>query len=138
MKVTKVCLIILASLTLAVSQGHAQTDSTATTNKPPTAVTRPKAKQMSGKIASVDMDAKTISLEGPTKREIKITSKTKIYNNGDPATLADATVGSHVAARLRQDADGNWVATTLRIGEPKHRTPAAASTNSPAATPPPQ
>ena len=138
MKLTKVCLILLATLTLAVSSSQAQTDSTTSTNKAPAAA-KSKYKSYTGKIASVDSDTKTITLQGTSKREIKINSKTKIYNDGQPATLADAAVGLHVTGRERQDADGTWVATTLRIGEPKHKAPAAApdTTNPASPNPPP-
>jgi hypothetical protein len=141
MKVTKACLILIASLTLAVCPSHAQTDSTTASTNAPAATPKPKAKgkTVQGKVASVDADAKTITLEGSTKRVITVTSKTKITKGGEPATFEDITVGTMVYARERMDADQNWVVSTLRIGPPKHRTPPAASTNAPASTPaPPQ
>jgi len=135
MKLTKVCLILFASLALAVSPSQAQTDSSTAANKP-AAPAKAKYKSYSGKIASVDNDSKTVTLQGTKKREIKITSKTKIYNDGEPATLADAAVGLHVSGRERQDADGTWFATTLRIGEPKHKAPSSPAAASPDATNP--
>src|SRR5665213_293553 len=102
MKPTKVCLMLLTSLTLVAYSVQAQTDSSASTNAP-AATPKPKAKRFTGKIASVDSDAKTITLEGPTAKTIKITSHTKIYNNGQPGTLADAAVGLHVSGASHQD-----------------------------------
>jgi Cu/Ag efflux protein CusF len=126
---TKVCVIVLASLTLAVTSGHAQADATATsTNTAPPAVKKAKSKRFSGKVASVDNDSKTVTLAGATAKTVKITSKTKIYNEGQPGTLSDVTVGAHVYGQEHEDADGNMVASTLRIGEPKRRTPPPSAT----------
>ena len=66
-----------------------------------------------GKLKAIDNSAKTISVGNET---IQITSETKITKSAKPATLAEATAGDDVAGSYRKDADGKWMATSLRIG----------------------
>ncbi len=131
----KICLVLLTAVTMAAFTTQAQTDaSSSSTNKPPAAAAKPKAKRYAGKIASVDKDAKTITitLASGASQTIHITSNSKIKKDGEPGTFADAVVGQKVRASERQDDSGNWVATTVNIGEPKSKAPPA-----PAAPPAP-
>jgi hypothetical protein len=130
----KICLVLVTAVTMAAFTTLAQTNTApAGTNQPP-APAKPKAKRYVGKIAGVDNDAKTISitLASGDSQTLHITSKTRIRKDGQPATLADATVGLRAVGAEHQDDSGDWVATTVNIGEakPKAATP-------PAATPPP-
>jgi|SRR5271157_312107 len=128
----KICLVLLAALVMAAFSTNAQADaSSSSTNKPAAAAAKPKAKRYAGTIASVDKDAKTITitLASGASQTIHVTSNTKIRKDGEPGVFADAVVGQKVRASERQDESGNWVATTVSIGEPKSRTaapPAAA------------
>ena len=135
----KSCLVLLAALTLSAFTANAQTDSTApatpsTTNKPASS-TKAKSKRYSGKITSVDESAKTITftLPGGTTHTVHINSKTRpMKKNGEPATLADATVGEHVSGSYHVDDSGDWIATTVNIGAAKKATPPPTA---PASTP---
>jgi len=121
---------LLAALTLAASSTNAQTNApSSSTNKAPAAAAKPKAKRYAGTIASVDKDAKTITitLASGASQTLHITSKTKITNDGEPGVFADAVAGQRVKGSERQDDSGNWVAGTVNIGEkPKAAAPAAA------------
>jgi hypothetical protein len=66
-----------------------------------------------GKLKAIDNSAKTISIG---KETIQITSETKITKLAKPATLADGAVGDDVAGSYRKDADGKWMAVSLRFG----------------------
>ena len=72
-----------------------------------------------GKIASVDKQAKTVTVG---KRVLQVTSDTKITKNEKPATLDDATVGEEVGGQYHQDADKKMNLVSLRIG-PKAEAP---------------
>ena len=123
-------------MTMAALTANAQTDAptnSASTNAP-TAKPKPKVKRYTGKIVSVDADAKTITYTtaGGESKTIKLTSTVKIKKDGKPAVLADATVGLRVSGTLHEDADGNWSASTVNIGEPKPKAAVATPANPPA------
>jgi len=122
----KTCLVLLAALTMTAFATNAQTDSSSTsTNKPPAAA-KPKPKAYTGTIASVDSDAKTITvtLASGASQTLKVGAKTKIKKDGEPATLADIAAGQKVKGYEHKGESGDWVANTVNIGEPKPK-PAA-------------
>ena len=129
----KICLVLVTAVTMAAFTTQAQTDSTSSsTNKPPAAAAKPKARRYAGTIASVDKDAKTITvtLSSGASLTIHVTSDTKIKKDGEPGIFADAVVGQKVRGLERQNDSGNWVAGTVNIGEPKPKAaapPAAAN-----------
>ena len=134
----KICLALITAVTLAATTGHAQTDSTSGTNKAASVPPKPKAKRYAGKIDSVDKDAKTVTITSARSgsQTLHITSKTRIMKDGEPATLEDAAAGLRASGSERQDDSGNWVATTLNIGQTKKpAAPAAPSTTPPADKP---
>ncbi len=84
-----------------------------------------------GKINSIDMSAKSISIGKDKKRTIYITDKTKITRDGKPAMLDAAKVGDDVGGSYRE-VGGKMEAGSLRIGpkvegetKPKKRKDAA-------------
>ena len=124
----KIGVVLLAALTLAAFSTNAQTNApSSSTNKAPAAPAKPKGKKYAGTIASVDKDAKTITitLASGASQTIHISSKTRITKDNEPGVFADAVVGQKVRGTERQDDSGNWVASTMNIGEPKPK--AAAS-----------
>jgi len=128
----KVCLVLVTVMTMAAYSAQAQTDSsTTTTNTAPAAKPKPKSKKYMGTIASVDSDAKTITvtLASGDSQTIKITSKTRIKKDGEAATLADAAAGQKVQGYERKNDAGDWVAGSVNIGEmkPKAAAPPAAA-----------
>jgi hypothetical protein len=123
----KVCLVLTTALTLAAFTAQAQTDATSTAPAKPAPAKTP-MKRYFGTIASVDNDAKTITvtLANGSSQTIHIGSKSHIKKDGEAATLADAAAGQKVRGTDHKDDAGNWVANTVNIGEPKPK--AAAST----------
>jgi hypothetical protein len=128
----KICLVLLTALTMAAFSTNAQTDSSSSSTNKPAAAAKPKAKRYAGTIASVDKDAKTITvtLASGASLTIHVTSDTKIKKDGEPGIFADAVVGQKVRGLEREDSSGNWVAGTVNIGEPKPKAaaPPAAAT----------
>jgi len=66
-----------------------------------------------GKVAAVDTTASTITIKD---QAYSVTSDTKITKDGQPATLADITVGTAVHGAYTKDAAGKLTATTITIG----------------------
>jgi Cu/Ag efflux protein CusF len=79
-----------------------------------------------GKLKAIDNSAKTISIGNET---IQITSETKITKLAKPAMLEDGAVGDEVAGSYRKDADGKWMAVSLRFGPKPPPEPDADKTN---------
>ena len=94
------------------AKGHAKTKKAAATD--PTKAAKPakagKATNFSGKLAAIDKQAKTITLDDKDKRVFQMTSETRILKGvkGDekPATLEDGTVGEHVTGSWLKSEDG--------------------------------
>ncbi len=68
-----------------------------------------------GKIAAIDATASTVTVGTQT---YTITSETKITKNGQPATLADFTVGDSVGGAYKKDGD-KLNATVFHSGKKK-------------------
>ncbi len=117
---------------------NAQTNSSSSsTNKPAAAPVKPKGKAYNGTIASVDNDAKTftITMANGTTQTIHYTSKTIIKKNRQPATSADIVVGQKARGTERKADSGDWVASTVNIGEPKPKAAKDKPADAPAAKP---
>jgi hypothetical protein len=75
-----------------------------------------------GKLAAVDAVNKTITVG---KRTFQITSGTKIFKSGIPATLDDAVVGEKVSGGFKVAPDGKLNATKVTFGpKPTEKAPA--------------
>jgi hypothetical protein len=66
-----------------------------------------------GKVSAVDATAMTLTL---TSQTIHITSETKIVKQGQPATLADITVGENITGQYLKDDAGKLNAKVIHIG----------------------
>jgi len=66
-----------------------------------------------GKLAAVDKAARTITVG---KRTFRITSETKIFKGGAPATIEDAVVGERVTGGFRTAEGGRLNATKVTFG----------------------
>jgi hypothetical protein len=122
---TKICLILIAATAVASLPVSAQSTNTATTNAAPAMRQAPRPTYR-GKISAADTAGMTLTVtarQGDFK--VKVTSKTKITKDGQPATFADAVAGLTAFGQGKKDADGNWEATTLRLTTPKAPAPAA-------------
>jgi hypothetical protein len=107
---------LVAALVLGVAvQASAQTGDTG--KKDTTKETAPKAKNdrvpFKGKIDAVDKTAMTIKVG---ERTFLVTSTTKISKGGQPATLADATVGEEVGGQYKAGTGDKLELLSLRIG----------------------
>jgi hypothetical protein len=78
-----------------------------------------------GKVASIDKQEMTLSLEGKEKkRVIHVTAQTKITKAGAPAKLSDAVVGEEIGGLLQRVENGKEEALSLRLGEKPATKPA--------------
>ena len=110
LKITGLGLFAVAVVATPIAS-HAQ-DATA----PAAATTTKKAKKITGmtfsntKVSAVDTNAMTITVG---KHTFNVTSETKLTKDGQPATLADVTVGGKVTAFCKTGTDGKLNATTV-------------------------
>lgn len=84
--------------------------------KPKSEAGKPSSVPFSGKIAAVDHTAQTITLSGKSQRVVKVTTKTKITRDGQPASFADAKVGEPVGGSAKKTEQGQLEAISLRLG----------------------
>jgi hypothetical protein len=96
----------------------AQTNTPATTNKPPAAAPR-LVRRFIGKIATVNAQAKTFTVDSAPADPVLVISQTRITKDKKPATFEDLAVGQTVTGAKHQDASGTWVATTVAVAVPK-------------------
>lgn len=78
-----------------------------------------------GKLTAVDTNARTLTVGN---RIFEVTAETKIFNNGQPATLADGKVGEPVRGNYKKTESGKLEALTVHFGaktegKPKPETP---------------
>lgn len=66
-----------------------------------------------GKINAVDTSAMTLKVGA---RTFEITADTKIFNNGEPATLSDGKVGEPVRGTYKKTEAGKLEALTVHFG----------------------
>jgi hypothetical protein len=92
----------------------------ANTGTPPasnqTTPTKPKthgAIPFHGKLSAVDASGKTLTVGS---RTFEVTAATKIFNNGEPATLSDGKVGEPVRGTYQKTENGKLEAVTLHFG----------------------
>jgi hypothetical protein len=123
---TKICLILIAATTIASLPVSAQsTNTTTTTTNATPAVRRAPRPAYRGKVSAADAASLTLTVTGRQGDfKVKVTSKTKITKDGQPATFTDAAQGLIASGQGKKDADGNWEATTLRLTTPKTAAPA--------------
>ncbi len=69
-----------------------------------------------GNLAALDKAAKTITVG---KHTYQVTSETKIFKAGNPATLDEGVVGEYVSLGYKTAADGKLNATKVTFGKPE-------------------
>ena len=72
-----------------------------------------RALPLSGKIAAVDKQAKTVKVG---ERVFQVTATTRIIKDNKPATLDDAKVGDEVGISYREGDDKKLNLVSLRVG----------------------
>src|SRR5271154_4992357 len=105
---------ILAALILGVPvRVSAQAQEPAPASPAPAAPVKPKAIPFHGKLAAVDKTAMTITVG---TRTFMISSKTKLFKDDKPATLADGVVGERVTGSYIKGEDGKLTAKSVYWG----------------------
>ena len=116
------CLILLAGW-IGSDTSLAQTNLPAPGNTNRSPVPRRSIRRFSGKILSVDSQAKTITLlEGKIVIGISdktIISKAKTIKSAKPTTFDDLAADQLVTGMYHQDSDGKWQADTVVVGDPR-------------------
>lgn len=86
-------------------------------SKPAAPARKAKQTQFQGTLKAVDRIAMTITVEGKkAERTFHITSRTRLYKSGKPATLDTAVAGEPINVRAQGSTDGQWDATSVRFG----------------------
>jgi hypothetical protein len=68
-------------------------------------------------ISAVDQSAKTFTIAGKeTSRVFKITEKTTVTKDGNPATMSDIAEKDEVRGSYWKNADGSLEARTVKLG----------------------
>jgi hypothetical protein len=121
--------LLAGAVVLAPSRVQAQDTST---NSAPATPAPKKHPHFHGKVNAIDLTAKTITVG---KTTYQVTSDTKIFKEGKPATLEDGAVGDGARGLYKHDGDQK-VLVRLYFGPP----PPADGSMPPASggTPPPQ
>jgi hypothetical protein len=79
-----------------------------------------------GKLTAVDTSARTLTVGN---RTFEVTAGTKIFNNGEPATLADGKVGEPVRGNYQKAESGKLEAVTVHFGAKPGEKPKPESSN---------
>jgi len=79
-----------------------------------------------GKIDTVDTSAMTLKVGA---RTFEITADTKIFNNGEPATLSDGKAGEPVRGTYKKTEAGKLEAVTVHFGAKTGETPKPENSN---------
>jgi hypothetical protein len=115
-----IALIAIAAAALIAAPATIHAQATTATNSP--ATTAPAKKHglpLKGKVTAVDATAMTVTVGTKT---YNVTSDTKITKDGQPATLADVTVGATVGITYKKDDAGKLTATAIHMGAKKKKT----------------
>jgi hypothetical protein len=112
------CLVLLAAWA-GSALSSAQTNPAAATTNSPAAATKMPTRRFSGKILSVDVKAKTITLQGGAKAVVVITDKTRIIKAKKPAAFDALAADQAVTGIEQMVAAGIWQAETLTVGDPR-------------------
>ncbi len=107
--------LLAAFVTLPALSRAEDTAANAPAASDQTAPAKPKTHNLpfKGKLGAVDMSAQTLTVG---KLVLQVTADTKITKDGQPATLADGTVGEPASGAYQKTADGKLNATTIHFG----------------------
>ncbi len=109
--------IAAAALIAAPATIHAQDAAKPAATTP--APAKKKGTAVHGAVTAVDATAMTVTVGTKT---YNVTSDTKITKDGQPATLADVTVGATVSITYKKDDAGKLTATAIHMGVKKKKT----------------
>ena len=104
---------VLLALPAFVRAQEANTSAPASDQTPPAKPKTHGSIPFHGKLSAVDASAMTLTVGN---RTFEITAGTKIFNNGEPATLSDGTVGEPVRGTYQKTESGKLEALTVHFG----------------------
>jgi hypothetical protein len=127
-KITVLSLFAAAMVAVPVST-HAQDAKTNAALSNQTTTPNPKMHGVipfHGKLGAVDTKAMTLTVG---KRTFQVTAGTKIFNNGEPATLSDGMVGEPVRGAYKKTEAGKLEAVSVHFGVKGGEKPKPESSN---------
>ncbi|MHB8523500.1 MAG: DUF5666 domain-containing protein [Limisphaerales bacterium] len=117
--------VLTGGLIAAYSLGtplSARAEEAPQTSKPAAPAKKARQTQFQGTLKALDKIAMTITVEGKkAERTFRLTSRTRLYKGGKPATLDAAVAGEPVSVHAKRAADGQWDATSVRFGPKSER-----------------
>jgi hypothetical protein len=128
LSIMKICLALLAVISLMALSMKAQSTGTTSTNKPieaDPAPSPPLRLGYHGKISAVDTENMILTLASRTGEfKVKISPMTRISKDRQSGTFADAVEGLEATGQGRKSADGTWDAATLLLtSSQRHQVP---------------
>ncbi len=101
--------VVTAPLNLRAQEKAAKKPAASETAKP----AKKHATPFHGTVTAVDVNAMTVTL---SNRVLNVTSETKIMKAGQPAMLADISVGEKITGQFKKNEGGQLDATVIHIG----------------------
>jgi hypothetical protein len=139
-----VALAFCAPLTASAQFKKSSPSPTASASPSASATTATRAHPFHGMISSVDQSGQTFTIAGKeTSRVFKVTEKTVVTKDGNPATMSDIAEKEEVRGQYWKNADGTLEAKTVKLGAKSEKTKkgskkekaSASPSESPAASP---
>ena len=103
-------------LSVSAKEKKSEASPAATASPSETAAASTKAQGFRGTITAVDQSAKTFTLSGKMARVIKVTDKTEITKDGNPATMSDIAENEKVSGSYWKHADGTLEGKKVTLG----------------------
>jgi hypothetical protein len=113
---TTVLSLLVAAMVATPLLAHAQDANTNAPSSDQTMTPKPKKHGVipfHGKLVAVETNAMTLTVGN---RTFQITADTKIFNNGEPATLSDGVVGEPVRGAYKKTEAGKLEAVKVQFG----------------------
>jgi hypothetical protein len=115
--ISSVCVVALAvCLPLRVSAKEKKSEASPAASAAPSESASTKPIGFRGTITAVDQSAKTFTLSGKTARVIKVTDKTEVTRDGNPATISDIAENEKVSGSYWKSADGTLEGKKVTLG----------------------
>lgn len=113
------CYVLLAAWAAGASALAQALPSVTSATNPVAPGGRMPSRRFSGRILTVDTNAKTVALQGGANVVFGITDQTRIIKARKPATINDLAPDQEISGIERLDASGKWQAETLDVGAPR-------------------
>jgi len=118
--ISSICVIALAvcsPLSISAKEKKSEASPAASASPSASAPVSSRAFPFHGMISAVDPGAKTFTIAGKeTSRLFKVTDKTTVTKDGNPATMADIAEKDEVRGSYWKNADGSLEAKAVKLG----------------------